>query len=484
MATASLPTAPTGWGFLPRTALRFCFLYFLLYSLVPLLAFPGSLTAFVVAQVPTADRVPDSWLSQAVKYLSYPGTWHQQGVDEITPWLCDTLLGVEVELPSPRFTGSGDRMFEYCTCFAYLVLAGSAALIWTIGSETLRLWKTHRAPNYDWLHSLFRLIVSFHLMSMMLVYGAIKVWCSQFPPITDAQLEVTYGDSSPMGLLWRFMQFSQPYTAATGIIEFACGVLLIFRRTTLLGALCAAGAALQVFMLNMCYDVPVKLMSGHLLVMALLLIAPDAKRLFALFVLGRPIAPVPDAPLFGRWKWLNRAGFILRTVFYVSFASLTLYHYYQEAKTGGILAPEKPTTGRWIATGFVRDGKEVTLASQPDESLPKKIIPSKWKSGPGMPSVAQLTVSPRGVVLLFEDGSRAGFSNASKDDSELVLFSFQDRKQAAVFRVSFPEPDVLVLEGPVGGEEIRLTLRRPRVTKEYLLKKREFQWVQEAPFNR
>src|SRR5262249_23088237 len=147
---------------------------------------------------------------------------------------------------------SGDGLFPYCSCLAYLVLAAAAGLLWTLLSEGWRLWKTHRAPNYDWLHSLFRLIVGFHLMYQMLVYGAIKVWCGQFPPISDGQLEVTYGDSSPMGLLWRFMQFSQPYTAATGIIEFTCGVLLISRRTTLLGALCAAGATLQVFLLNMC----------------------------------------------------------------------------------------------------------------------------------------------------------------------------------------------------------------------------------------
>jgi hypothetical protein len=171
-------------------------------------------------------------------------------------------------------------------------------------------------------------------------------------------------------------------------------------------------------------------------------------------------------------------------VLYVSFASLTLNHYYQEAKTQGILAPEKPTTGRWIATAFTRDGKDVPLASQPDESLPKKITPSKWKGGPGLPPVAQIIIMPRGVALMFEDGSRARFSNVSKSDSELVLFSFQESKVVANLRASFPEPDMMVLEGPVGGEEIRLTFRRPRVTKEYLLKERGFNWVQEVPFNR
>jgi hypothetical protein len=483
VTNTALPPAATGWGLFPRTTLRFVFLYFLLYSLPLLLGFPVTLASTVVEQVTSEKPAPDSWFSETMKYFSYPETWYKQGMDEVTPWLCENLLSVKVEVPT-RHTGSGDGLFEYCTCFAYLILAAGAGLLWTMGSEAWRLWRTHRAPDYDRLHSLFRLIVSFHLMYMMLLYGAIKVWCDQFPPISDAQMEVTYGDSSPMGLLWRFMQFSQPYTAATGIIEFTCGVLLIFRRTTLLGALCSAGATFQVFLLNLCYDVPVKLMSGHLFLMALLLIAPDAKRLFALFVLGRPVTPVPDAPLFGRWKWLNTAGFILRTGLYVGFASLRLYQSYQEAKTEGILAPERATTGRWIATGFVRDGHETPLPSEPDESLPKKLIPAKWQGGSGLPLITQLTVTPRGVVLLFEDGSRARFSNLSKDDSDLVLFSFLEGKRAAEFRVSFPEPGVMVLEGPVGGDEIRMTLRRPRVTKEYPLKQRRFQWAQEAPFNR
>jgi hypothetical protein len=202
------------------------------------------------------------------------------------------------------------------------------------------------------------------------------------------------------------------------------------------------------------------------------------------FVLGRPITPVPDAPLFGRWKWLNTAGFILRTGLYVGFASLRLYQSYQEAKTEGILAPERATTGRWIATGFVRGGQEVPLPSEPDESLPKKLTPSKWKGGAGLPLITQLTVMRRGVALLFEDGSRIALRNSSKDDSELMLDSFQDASRVAELRASFPVPDVMVLQGPVGGDEVRITLRRPRVTKEYPLKQRGFQWVQEAPFNR
>src|SRR6185503_19126596 len=107
---------------------------------------------------------------------------------------------VEVKPPT-RFTGSGDGQYQYCICFAYLVLAAAGTVLWTLACEAWRLVKTRPAPNYDWLLSLFRLVVGFHLMYQMITYGAMKVWCGQFPPIADYQLEATYGASSPMGLL-------------------------------------------------------------------------------------------------------------------------------------------------------------------------------------------------------------------------------------------------------------------------------------------
>src|SRR5581483_9744764 len=262
-------------------------------------------------------------------------------------------------------------------------------------------------------HTWMRLVVRFHLMFQMVVYGAIKVWCGQFPPISDGQLEVKYGDSSPMGLLWRFMQFSQPYTAATGIIEFTCGLLLISRRTTLLGALCSFGATFQVFLLNMCYDVPVKLMSGHLVLMALTLIIPDAKRLANLFLLGRPVAPRPLTPLFGRWVWLNRAAVVLRTVAYLTFAGLFLHDSYKEAVTRGVFAPENPAVGRWVGKEFVRDGQAVPLPEQPENPPAQPVKPAKWQGGPGMPPVIRANVGPMSMTLMFEDGSGTSYRNTS-----------------------------------------------------------------------
>jgi hypothetical protein len=47
----------------------------------------------------------------------------------------------------------------------------------------------------------------------------------------------------------------------------------------------------QVFMLNMSFDVPVKILSFHLLLMSLVLLAPQIRRLANVLVLERPSEP-------------------------------------------------------------------------------------------------------------------------------------------------------------------------------------------------
>jgi hypothetical protein len=80
-------------------------------------------------------------------------------------------------------------------------------------------------------------------------------------------------------LLWVFMGASTPYQVFAGCAEIAAGVLLVSPRTAALGALFALADMIQVFALNMAYDVGLKQLSFHFIVMALLVLAPDLRRL-------------------------------------------------------------------------------------------------------------------------------------------------------------------------------------------------------------
>ena len=104
----------------------------------------------------------------------------------------------------------------------------------------------------------------------------------------EYQLNRTYGDSSPMGLLWTFMAASPAYTFFAGLGEVIGGLLLVFRRTTTLGGLVVSGVMLNVVMMNFCYDVPVKQFSIHLLMMAVFLLLPEFPRIANVLVWNRP----------------------------------------------------------------------------------------------------------------------------------------------------------------------------------------------------
>ncbi len=122
------------------------------------------------------------------------------------------------------------------------------------------------------------------LVSQMFVYGFAKVVPLQiYFPFFFRFLE-PFRNFSPMGLLWSSIGISPAYVIFAGCAELAGGVLLIFPRTVTLGALVCLADMIQVFVLNMTYDVPVKLLSFHLILLSLLLLAPNRSRLFNFFL--------------------------------------------------------------------------------------------------------------------------------------------------------------------------------------------------------
>src|ERR1700734_3246110 len=126
-----------------------------------------------------------------------------------------------------------------------------------------------------------------------------------------SSLIVPYAQHSPMGLLWTFMGTSRAYNVFAGSAEMLAGILLLVPRFTTLGALLCAAVMSNVFMLNMSYDVPVKLFSFHLLVAALILAGPDFVNLNRLFVLRLAGRLTIDRPFFSSRR-LNLAGLILQ----------------------------------------------------------------------------------------------------------------------------------------------------------------------------
>lgn len=175
--------------------------------------------------------------------------------------------------------GSGDTSYAYAQLCLFLSLAATSAIVWTVLDRT--------RPNYARAAFWLRQIVRYYIAMAALSYGIIKLFVLQMPFPTLSNLATPLGDFLPMRFSWLFIGYSTPYEFFSGAMEFVAGLLLLYRRTITAGLFAATGAFLNVVMINIAYDVPVKLYSSHLLIACLFLLAWDARRLVGFLFLNR-----------------------------------------------------------------------------------------------------------------------------------------------------------------------------------------------------
>ncbi len=355
---------------------------------------------------------------------------------------------------------SGDTTWNYVQVFCIAVLALAAAILWTAFARG--------QPDSARVRIAFRLWLRFWLASAMLTYGLLKVFPLQFPAPSPELLEMTFGQASPMGLLWRFMGQSAAYTMFAGSLETMAGVLLAFRRTTSLGAFVAVGVLSNVVALNFCYDVPVKLYSTHLFVMALILAAPDVVPLFRLFLQREPVSLAPDPPLFQSLRW-RRLGTVM-TALAVAGYSWTIVVTNLSARAAD--TPHKSEVlGSWRADSFeLLDSAKAPIADPG----------ARWRS---------FTMYPRAVIVQSSDASAgAEIYSLSTDAPPNTLLLTPIRASGVAqarlwLHYKMPAPDRLEFDGTDGARHLRGAFRRIDVAS-FPLNARGFHWINEYPFNR
>src|SRR5437016_12321342 len=312
---------PVPWPLHMRIAFRFVCSYIFLYT------FP-----FPLGSIP---------------YTGYPEEKYTELWRRVAPWVGKHIL--HLSYPITVFSnGSGDTTYDYVLVLCFFVLALVATAVWSIIDR--------KQPNYQKLQQWSMIYVRFVLASAMISYGMNKVIKLQFPAPFLSRLLGSYGESTPMGLLWTFLGASKAYTMFAGAVEALGGVLLIVPRLTTLGALVSLGAIGNVFILNMSYDVPVKLYSFHLLALSVLLLMPDLRRLANLFVFNRRVDPAVNPPLFQR-KWLNYGMLAVQMVFGFYLLGTSTYNDYQAWKLRGDTATKPPVDSIWMVEEFALNGQ-------------------------------------------------------------------------------------------------------------------------------
>ena len=305
------PPAPIVWPLWQRILFRFFFVYLAL-EIAPWNLFRVD-PAGALARSGRYDTASIGWCTGAMRTCSTRGR------------------------RSCEPNGSGDTSWAFTEIKVFLSVAAAACVVWSV----LDRKRANYTGSLFWL----RMSVRYYVAAAALSYGIIKMFLLQMPFPTLSQLATPLGDLLPMRFSWLFIGFSAKYQFFSGSMEMLAGLLLLYRRTITAGLFAATGAFANVVMINMAYDVPVKLYSSHLLFCCLFLLALDAPRLIRFLVLNQPTPPTTA------WDWISRV----------------------RGKSGESARSRHTSSGRCSLYARTTDGKDSSrcvIRPRPDRSRP------------------------------------------------------------------------------------------------------------------
>jgi uncharacterized membrane protein YphA (DoxX/SURF4 family) len=419
------------WSLGLRIAFRFCFVYFGLFCLVTQIL--GGLFPVPKVEIPDLATLPP--------------------VRQIVLWTAVHVFEIKHSLVYTD-TGSGDRTFDWVLVFCLLVCATLATGVWSVLDR--------KRKNYDALYSCFRLFIRFALASELLLYGMDKAVPLQMPFPSLTRLVEPYGNFSPMGNLWAFIGASRPYEMFVGCAELLGGLLLIVPRTAMLGALVCLADLTQVFMLNMTYDVPVKLLSFHLLLMALFLLAPDLPRMCWFFFLNRPTNPSTQVELF-RSRRRNSIALAAQVLLGLWIVGVNGYNARSNWNTFGGGRPESELYGIWNVKQISGDGQSAV---------------------PGYDRWRRLIFDfPARMAVQQVDDSILNYGATINAAAKTLALAGNGAGRSGSFTYQRSAPNELTLVGDIDGQRLHIQLQLLD-SNTFLLVRHGFHWIQENPFNR
>ncbi len=235
----------------------------------------------------------------------------------------------------------------YLHVFNLLVISIIIAFIW--GRADRKTLSYHRLLYW------FRVIAAYYLAYFMLVYGFNKVFKWQFYLPEPNTLYTTVGESYRDILYWSTMGTSHSYNVFLGGAELVAALLLFFKRSRLAGALFAAALMLNILMINLSFNINVKLFSSFLLVLCMVLIVPELRRLARFFFQRREqTGRMPWEPVYAR-KQTKRVYLVVKTILLCWLLASTLFVYVKTGNYNDDLDPRPPFHGAWEVTNFIKN---------------------------------------------------------------------------------------------------------------------------------
>ena len=396
---------PSGeeWDPLTCVAFRFCFVYLGLYVL--------------------ASQIIGSLL--LIPYFQFRGLGPIWPMREITISVARHVFRITTPL---TYSGDniGETSFFWVQMFWILTVSIVASGIWSYVDRSRR----HYASLYRW----FQLFIRLALASQMFEYGMTKIIPNQFPAPSLITLIQPVGHQTLSGILWASIGASPAYEIFLGCAEVLGGILLLLPRTAMLGALLCLADMTQVFMFNMTYDIGLKQISFHLILLCLFLLADDFTRLAGFFT-NRAVEPSSRVNGFARGLQI---AFCVYLIAAQTFINWSFWH------SGGGGSPRSALYGIWNVEQLSVDGQFQTPALNDYDRQWRRVIFD----------------SPGSVAIQRTDDSIAHFgASVNTGEKSIALTKGTSKIWKSNFTYQRSGADQLILDGDMDNHRIHLQLQ-------------------------
>lgn len=195
-------------------------------------------------------------------YFPSPGMYLAEIFQALNAWTATTLFGIDVPFIAANESDSLGLYIHVLHLMMFSIIVGWSWNRWF-----------HRFSENEiraFLHTSAGYLLAFFLFK----YGFDKLFKVQFYLPEPNTLFTPLGMLSKDILFWSTVGSSYSYSFFAGILEILPAMLLLFRKTRLLGTLIAFGVLVHVWLINFSFDISVKLLSSYLLGLSVILIQP------------------------------------------------------------------------------------------------------------------------------------------------------------------------------------------------------------------
>ena len=374
-----------------------------------------------------------------------------------TIWFGEVFLGWEFN--EDRLLNGFDSKYDFARFSLVAAISLLGASFWLFVDSKIKLDYNKK------LKILLQTILRYHVGLTLILYGLSKVFLLQFGVMDLESLEAKIGDHNGMSFLWTFMSYSKFYGIAAGLIEVVGGVLLLFRRTTSIGAFLLLTAMINVVLMDIGFDVSVKMFAIHLLLMLIVLIWDDLKRLFVFFFLDRPTTSSKYSSIFGGLNG-KKIGIILKGI-------LLLYVlFYLGNEMIDRIESQHGNTYKGLTSSH-----DIELFVKNGDTIPNDIANgNRWNKI----TINGLSYLPETLVISKMDNTRERYkfrADTLAKKMKLVKM-YGDSTKSHVLHYESLEPKVFVYHGIFDGDTLWMRTKA-KTLEDYRLTRNKIQWIRD-----